>query len=950
MPETTVTEDLVLPNGAAPSRASVTYRLVGTGGHPIGEAYVDGTTIVSFLQITPNTEGETSVDLWGNDAITPAGTRWRRDINPASDTAGRSSAYLDVPDDGGTYRVDQLLDDPPGTIGSSALAVHAALRGPGGHLPDGTPDEGDTIGWNDDDGIFEYVPQTAAAAVLTVNGRIGNVVGLAEQVDLTAEADERAAADLLLIPLVQKGAANGVAPLDAGSKIPAVYLPAIGIVDVYVVADIPARDALTVQEGDVAVVVDATADPGVDAGGASYIYDGTAWQRLLTPTDAVLSVDGRTGPVTLSDLYDAIGAAAAAQAFAIQRGNHSGNQAIATVTGLQAELDGKVPLALVDAKGDELLGTAADTLARLPVGTTRQVRTPDPTAATGQKWAAPDTLLQSLYAGVRGTIYGDSWSAADTYTTPGARWWNLLQRRLDLGKITNNAVNGTGSIQHLRALMVGAVAWTLDQNRLVFLNEGTIEQTGGADPVAGVRVAQTFQDTVRNSLRRLGAGTVIESSTWTETGAWSPSGTADAYSAGSGRATTTAGAKASFQFTGTEVWIQLGAVDASVLRGRLIDIVVDTVTVVSGLDPTRLATAAAWSAFAHGGINTFVVEISGLTNALHTVEIVAGANSPIGAGTGVVLTDCAMVPSATPPLAVVLKAPRLPVFATQPEWDAWSAALDAAAAGIGYAVVVNLNDGFDSATMLGADGAHLNDIGTQHAYRKVLEALAARTSLPWGTAVADALVGERQAALPVTEGGTALTSLGAAKRQLRVNAAATALEYAQPRSVIVASGVDSTVINTVVETTLITAAVPTDLVAGDMLRLTMFGTLLNNSGASVTYSPRWKLGATTFLSRTPNNQTTNALGAAFHSTVEIVVGNPASSQRAGVISLQGGVAADGAVAANGALLMSFVGRNESLAEDLTSAKNLVFTIEMGTAAAAASFTVRGWALEVIRAA
>lgn len=39
--------------------------------------------------------------------------------------------------------------------------------------------------------------------------------------------------------------------------------------------------------------------------------------------------------------YDASGAASAAQAFAIQRGNHTGTQAIATVTGLQTALDGK---------------------------------------------------------------------------------------------------------------------------------------------------------------------------------------------------------------------------------------------------------------------------------------------------------------------------------------------------------------------------------------------------------------------------------------------------------------------------------------------------------------------------------------------------------------------------------------------------------------------------------
>ena len=72
-----------------------------------------------------------------------------------------------------------------------------------------------------------------------------------------------------------KGANNGIATLDSGGKVPSSQLPAIAITEVYVVADITARDALTVDEGDIAKVTDA-------GGGTTktYIYDGSSWIEI----------------------------------------------------------------------------------------------------------------------------------------------------------------------------------------------------------------------------------------------------------------------------------------------------------------------------------------------------------------------------------------------------------------------------------------------------------------------------------------------------------------------------------------------------------------------------------------------------------------------------------------------------------------------------------------------
>jgi hypothetical protein len=51
---------------------------------------------------------------------------------------------------------------------------------------------------------------------------------------------------------------------------------------------------------------------------------------------------------------------------------------------------------IVDAKGDLIAATAADTPARLAVGTNGQILTADSTAATGIKWATPATAASGL--------------------------------------------------------------------------------------------------------------------------------------------------------------------------------------------------------------------------------------------------------------------------------------------------------------------------------------------------------------------------------------------------------------------------------------------------------------------------------------------------------------------------------------------------------------------------
>lgn len=104
-----------------------------------------------------------------------------------------------------------------------------------------------------------------------------------------------------------RGAVNGVASLDSGGKVPTSELPAIAITNTFVVANQAAMLALTAQVGDVAIRTDVNANFILATEPATTLGN---WVQLLVPADSVTSVDGRTGTVTLSDLYDAAGAAA----------------------------------------------------------------------------------------------------------------------------------------------------------------------------------------------------------------------------------------------------------------------------------------------------------------------------------------------------------------------------------------------------------------------------------------------------------------------------------------------------------------------------------------------------------------------------------------------------------------------------------------------------------------
>lgn len=106
--------------------------------------------------------------------------------------------------------------------------------------------------------------------------------------------------DAYVVRLAQLGVAGGVASLDGTGKIPTAQLPAIAVNDSFAAASQTAMLALDAQPGDVAMRTDLSKRFLLLAAPASTLSN---WHQLREVTDGVSSVDGRSGNVTLSDLY-----------------------------------------------------------------------------------------------------------------------------------------------------------------------------------------------------------------------------------------------------------------------------------------------------------------------------------------------------------------------------------------------------------------------------------------------------------------------------------------------------------------------------------------------------------------------------------------------------------------------------------------------------------------------
>lgn len=151
--------------------------------------------------------------------------------------------------------------------------------------------------------------------------------------------------------------------------------------------------------------------------------------------------------------------------------------------GDDSRITGAVPKSLVDAAGDLLVGSAADTVARLPLGTAAQVLRVN-SGATAPEWAAQSGLVVNTVAaaGSTETLAGDTYNVHDvtldesvefTFTTSATvAQFTLILRQDGSG---GNSVTWPGSVKwhSLTAPTILTTASAVHVLEFLTVNSGT---------------------------------------------------------------------------------------------------------------------------------------------------------------------------------------------------------------------------------------------------------------------------------------------------------------------------------------------------------------------------------------------------------------------------------------------------------------------------------------------
>lgn len=156
------------------------------------------------------------------------------------------------------------------------------------------------------DGANSYTDTQVAAEALLRQSEDLSIRSDLAAADASTLSSANSYTDTKLSELVtdKLGAPSGIATLDSTGKIPTSQIPQITITDVHVVQDMAARDALSVQEGDVAKVIEGVQLPDGSWSPKTFIWavdDVTgigSWVDIATEPH-VDSINGQVGTVVL---------------------------------------------------------------------------------------------------------------------------------------------------------------------------------------------------------------------------------------------------------------------------------------------------------------------------------------------------------------------------------------------------------------------------------------------------------------------------------------------------------------------------------------------------------------------------------------------------------------------------------------------------------------------------
>ena len=236
---------------------------------------------------------------------------------------------------------------------------------------------------------------------------------------------------------------------------------------------------------------------------------------------AVTATSPLTGGGTSGAITVGIQSASTSQSGAVQLTDSTSSTSTttaATPNSVKSAYDlanGAIAKSIVDAKGDLIAATAADTVSRLAVGTNGHVLTADSAEATGMKWAAAaggGKVLQVVSATTATTATITTSTFADTNLSVTITPTSATSKILVMASQTNYSNNAGVSLYVKGRLVRGSTSIYENQYVSGFgvpNATGTMESIGFYSPVYLDSPATTSATTYKTQLAMQSAGTVV---------------------------------------------------------------------------------------------------------------------------------------------------------------------------------------------------------------------------------------------------------------------------------------------------------------------------------------------------------------------------------------------------------------------------------------------------------